>query len=156
MDASPSISRDVRDLFRRRDLRYTQQRERIYCLLADTQSHPTADQLFDMVRAHDPGISLATVYNTLDAFVDRGLARRITPASGGAARFDADMHPHAHLASPDGCVLDLPDDLSSLLLQGVSADTLRLIEQRLGVEISHVQVQAFLRTPNSPDSRETR
>ena len=84
MEPKPSTScadTDLRELFRAHGLRCTRQRERIYEALASSTSHPTAEELHLAVRDADGGLSLATVYNTLEAFTERGLCRRVPSAS---------------------------------------------------------------------------
>jgi Fur family peroxide stress response transcriptional regulator len=43
--------------------RFTEQRAAVYRYLADTDIHPTADEVLSAVRRELPGISLATVYD---------------------------------------------------------------------------------------------
>lgn len=76
--------------------------------LAGDDTHPTAQALFERVRRRLPGVSFATVYNTLDALASAGLCASLTLAQG-SARFDPNMAPHHH-AVCDGCgtVSDVP------------------------------------------------
>jgi Fe2+ or Zn2+ uptake regulation protein len=132
----------TRCLFERAGLRFTRQREVVYESLASTKSHPTADELFHSVRSVESGLSLATVYNTLEAFIAAGLVRRIPCATGsGACRFDAETGNHVHLATGDGRVQDVPDDLSRRLLSGIPHEVLNDLERRLGVRIDGMHVQ---------------
>lgn len=126
--------------FTRSGLRRTRQREVVYRALAHACSHPTAEELLRLAHDHTRDLSLATVYNTLDALVRAGLCRRIAPAAGGAWRYDADMHPHAHVTREDGSLIDLPDDLSQRLLR-LDPDLLAEVERRLGVKVRGVAVQ---------------
>lgn len=145
----------VRELFRRHGLRWTRQRELLYAELADGRlDHPTAEELLSAARAKDPGLSLATVYNTLEAFTDSGLCRRLSaiPASG-PCRFDVFTHDHAHVLTNDGHVMDLPEDLSQTLLATVPADLIAQIEKRMGVKIERMSVKFIARSemqPNAP------
>ncbi len=137
----------VREVFARRGLRCTRQRERIYEALVATDTHPTAEDLFQTVRRTEPGLSLATVYNTLDVLAQEGLCRRLACAAGGSAcRFDAVMEDHAHLVGADGRITDVPADLSRRLLGGLPADALAELERRTGIRVGgvsvHVQAQA--------------
>lgn len=136
---------DIRGLFRRHGLRATRQRERIYAALHGSTSHPTAEELLSSVRESNPGLSLATVYNTLDALWEAGLCRRLSPAGGGPARYDADLSTHAHLATPDGRFLDLPEDLSRRLAERVGSDLVAEVEQRLGVRVESVSLHLMAR-----------
>ena len=64
----PNQAQPLRDLLAQHDIRLTRQREEIYAALAATKAHPTAEELLRAVRSSHPGISLATVYNTLETF----------------------------------------------------------------------------------------
>ncbi|MBT8396976.1 MAG: transcriptional repressor, partial [Gemmatimonadetes bacterium] len=68
--------------------RFTEQRAAVYRFLSGTTTHPNADEVFRMVRAEVPGISLATVYKSLETLVNCGLAKKLT-YSDGSARYDA-------------------------------------------------------------------
>lgn len=76
--------------------RFTAQRAAVYRFLYGTTSHPNADEVFQGVRAQVSGISLATVYKSLETLVGCGLAVKLT-YSDGSARYDArtDHHHHA-------------------------------------------------------------
>lgn len=130
-------------LFSEHGLRCTRQRQAIYEALAKSKQHPTADELFQMVASRVPGMSLATVYNTLEAFCRAGMAQKL-PGTGtnGAARFDAIVHNHVHLCcTRTGAVADVPDDLSGEILQHIPAEVLRQVEQRFGFRIDQVQIE---------------
>lgn len=137
---------EIRELFRARGLRCTRQRERIYRALAATKSHPTAEELLALVerRAGDESLSLATVYNTLDVFLEKGLARQFrsaSPASGPVpARYDADVSDHAHLIEADGSVRDLPEDLSRRVMDRLGPELVAELERRMGVRVKGVEV----------------
>lgn len=133
---------NVRSLFARHGLRCTRQRETVYATLRATKRHPTPDQLHALVRIADPGISLATVYNTLDALCEAGLCRRYASQSGvHAYRYDADIEQHAHLETTDGRLLDLPEFLGDELLDTIPEDLLRRIEQAMGVSVERITLR---------------
>src|SRR5262245_15414958 len=132
----------TRDILERQGLRWTRQREAVYEALASTKSHPTAEELFQAVTAVEPGMSLATVYNTLEALTAAGLARRL-PCQGGAYRYDADVRDHVHLSLADGRLLDLPQDLSGRMLGGVPEGALEELERRLGVSVAGLSIQVI-------------
>lgn len=115
----------ARAMFRDHGIRCTRQRELVYIALASTDTHPTAEDLLTSVRGEDPGISQATVYNTLDTLTGCGLARRLpSRAAGGACRYDADLRPHVHLTLPDGRVIDAPEGVSDAILGALGAPDL--------------------------------
>ncbi len=79
-------------------LRITPQRLAICRHLIETDTHPTAGMLFDELHRQFPTMSLATVYNTLDALVGLGAVNVLGPAGDGRVHFDADTTPHINLA----------------------------------------------------------
>lgn len=89
--------------------RITPQRTAICRVLASTNSHPTANQIYEQLKLEYPSLSLATVYNTLDTLVNLGLVNILGAAGDDAVHYDADTTPHVNLA----CVIchrviDLP------------------------------------------------
>jgi Fe2+ or Zn2+ uptake regulation protein len=86
----------IRQHFRRHHVRLTPQRAAIYSALAGTASHPTADDLYRVVKRRHPMISRNTVYYTLGVLERNGLVREVHIGHEGA-RFDANMSLHHHL-----------------------------------------------------------
>ncbi|MDX1688449.1 MAG: Fur family transcriptional regulator [Candidatus Promineifilaceae bacterium] len=78
-------------------LRLTPQRVAIYRALVQTDSHPTAQRLYEQLQPELPSLSQATVYNTLQALVEKGLVHEIGDAGDGAVHYDADLAPHVNL-----------------------------------------------------------
>ncbi len=76
--------------------KYTIQRKVILEELSLLKSHPTADELFQIVRIRLPKISLATVYRNLADLAASGRIRK-TELPGGKARFETKIEPHFHL-----------------------------------------------------------
>lgn len=75
--------------------RFTPQRQQVYDVLVAKRDHPTAEEVFIRAKRQMPEISMATVYNCLDALVQSGLARQVT-VDRGAARFCPNMQEHCH------------------------------------------------------------
>jgi hypothetical protein len=59
------------------DVRMTAARKQIYDVLAESRDHPTATDVFLRVKPRIPGISLATVYNNLEALTHSGLIKQV-------------------------------------------------------------------------------
>ena len=76
--------------------KHTIQRRVIVEELSLLKSHPTADELFQIVRIRLPKISLATVYRNLADLAASGRIRK-TELPGGKARFETKIEPHFHL-----------------------------------------------------------
>lgn len=119
----------------------------VYQALAATKSHPTAEQLHRTIQAATPGISLATVYNTLEALFNAGLVRKLAMRDG-PARYDADVSNHLHVTTTSGEVMDLPDDLSREVMNALASDLKDRIEMRLGAGVEQISVE-FLGQPRS-------
>ena len=77
-------------------LRPTAQRSVVYGVLLDhAKEHPTADEIFMQAKAEKPEISMATVYNCLDALVKHHLVKQVH-LDRAATRYCPNMHEHAH------------------------------------------------------------
>lgn len=137
---------DIRESFQQAGLRHTRQREAIFAALRDINTHPTAEELFEIVRETEPGLSLATVYNSLDALTDARLCQRL-PSNGGPIRFDADLRQHVHLVLPDGRVLDVPDDLAGELLDAFPQGFAARLEASCGIAVGSLGIQLVAAEP---------
>ncbi len=97
-------------------LRFTPQRAAIFDYLHAVTTHPTAEEVYRAVRRKMPRISLATVYNALDALVEAGIATKLT-GGDGSARYDCRGEDHYHLRDvATGEIHDLPLDFDPQLL----------------------------------------
>lgn len=76
--------------------RMTRQRALILEVLRSVTSHPTADEIYSMVREKMPRISLGTVYRNLDLLANSGEILCLDRA-GGQKHFDGDIRPHCHV-----------------------------------------------------------
>jgi Fur family iron response transcriptional regulator len=73
-----------------------------------TEDHPSADQVWARVRKSFPMISRATVYNTLNLFVAKGLLQPLVLAEGKVV-FDPKVDRHHHFIDEDtGSIHDVP------------------------------------------------
>ena len=88
--------------------RWTPQRAAVFAQLGRADVHPTAEEVYQGVKASIPSISLATVYKALETLVGCGLAAKLTDGDG-SARYDARGDRHYHLRDlRSGAVHDLP------------------------------------------------
>ena len=74
----------------------THQRQVVYEAVVASPGHHSPEQIYSAVRRRIPSISLATVYNNLRLFVERGLLREVTPHAS-TLRVDGNLEPHHHL-----------------------------------------------------------
>ena len=76
--------------------RLSKQRKVILEELRKVKTHPTADEVYDMVRKIIPRISLGTVYRNLEFLSNKGLVLKLG-APGAQKRFDGTPEPHPHI-----------------------------------------------------------
>src|SRR5260370_4226611 len=76
-------------------IRLTKQREEVFGILLQKRDHPTATEVFLRAKKHMPSISLATIYNCLEALVDCGLAKQVN-LDRAPTRFLANLEGHSH------------------------------------------------------------
>ena len=93
-----------------RKFRITRQRQIILEELRKVTSHPTADEVCQLVRRRMPHISLGTVYRNLEILSDYGLVLKLEMA-GSQRRFDGNTDNHYHVRCT-GCskVEDVPGE----------------------------------------------
>ena len=87
-------------------------RAAILSCLRGTKAHPSAEMVYEMLRAENPDISLATVYRNLTLFKNQGLIRSLGTVDG-VERFDGRVEPHVHFVCT-GC--DAVTDLDNVVL----------------------------------------
>jgi Fe2+ or Zn2+ uptake regulation protein len=75
--------------------RLTKQRAAILRALADG-THVSAETILERVRSELPGVSLGTIYRTLDILREIGLVQ-VVSYGGSAARYEAALEKHHHL-----------------------------------------------------------
>ncbi len=99
----------------------TRQRRRILEELRAVTTHPTADELYEMVRKSLRRVSLGTVYRNLEALSRGGVIRKLP---GTPMRFDCNVDDHYHIRCIHcGIVADLPITKKIVLLEGVGDAT---------------------------------
>jgi Fe2+ or Zn2+ uptake regulation protein len=135
----------IRELFAGRRLRCTAQRRALYEALLRDNNHPTAEELYRQVKLQISHLSLATVYNTLEALCKVGLARKL-PTNNGRCRYDADTREHLHVCFRDnGVIEDVPEELGDRLIRQLPRSVISRIEHELGVEVDGLNVQLLVR-----------
>ncbi|MDM8270701.1 Fur family transcriptional regulator [Thermophilibacter provencensis] len=97
--------------------RNTVQRSIIEDELRRLANHPTADEVYEAVRAEHPSIGKATVYRTLNLLSDEGEIGRVR-INNGADRFDHQAFAHYHVRCVECGRVD--DVMIALLDEGVN------------------------------------
>lgn len=89
-------------------IRPSAQRVAIAAYVLSTEDHPSADEVWNRVKAEFPMVSRATVYNTLQLFREHGLVQQLVLAEGSVV-FDPKVEPHHHFVDDEtGAIHDIP------------------------------------------------
>lgn len=99
-------------------LKATQQRMVILSAVHKSKNHPSAEKVHEQVRVNNPSMSLATVYSTLDTFVEKGLIQKVL-VKDGVKRYDGHLGIHHHIHSTNtNEIFDFVDEeLNDLILE---------------------------------------
>lgn len=125
------LSVDLSATLRDNGHRVTSQRVILHRVLTELDRHATAEEIAREAEERLPGMSLPTVYATLELFEELGLVRRVN--AGGPTLFDPNPDGHSHFACREcGAVLDVP------VLVDASTATARA--QSSGLQVEAVEV----------------
>lgn len=99
------------------DLGLTKQREVVLQVIRDEEEHLTANEVFDKAKQLLPGISFATVYNSLRYLKETNLIGEISFGSG-ASRFDSLTSRHDHaICTNCGKLVDMEIELPAEIVK---------------------------------------
>jgi Fur family iron response transcriptional regulator len=96
MDFTRYTRDNLADVLRRHGINPTHQRIEIAHALYSRLEHLSADQVLALVNERHPETSRATVYNTLNLFVEKGLIREVI-VDPNRVFYDPNTAPHYHL-----------------------------------------------------------
>lgn len=118
------------------DLRLTRQRKAVYEVLLAQRDHPTSQEIYQRAKEAMPSISLATVYNCLEALTQVGLVRQVH-LDRSPTRYCPNLEEHGHfhcdacgsvrdVATPCGAQFILPAGAilqrQEIILRGLCPD----------------------------------
>lgn len=83
-------------MFKKHNLRNTDQRKIIYKEVISSKSHPTTDDVYKNVKEEIPNISLGTVYRNLEILEKEGLIKKID-IDKSKKRYDGNLSKHFHI-----------------------------------------------------------
>ena len=107
-----------------RGKRVTAQRTAVCEALLSHGGHPTASEIWQRVRALQPSISQATVYNTLAALEELQLIRALDIVGEDHTHYDVCVDPHVNVVCTRcGRIADVHTDTLEALLGLVAART---------------------------------
>ena len=87
--------------------KHFRKREAILTCLRQTDTHPSAEWVYQQLKPEYPDLSLGTVYRNLTLFKEQGLIASVGTV-GGVERFDGNTAPHVHFVCNDcSAVIDL-------------------------------------------------
>ena len=99
-----------------KDLGLTRQREVILQVIREEPEHLTANEVFDKAKRLLPGISFATVYNSLRYLKEAGHIAEIS-FGNGASRFDSKLTRHDHaICTKCGKLVDMEIELPAEII----------------------------------------
>ena len=88
---------NIKSLLKQHQLRITKPRLILgEIVFSEHPTHWTAETLFEVSKSFGHTFSLATVYNTLNQFADRGILRQIQ-LQGNLCYYDTNLEPHHHV-----------------------------------------------------------
>lgn len=112
---------------------YSRQREEIIKVVKDSYNHPTAEDIYMIVKSNDPNVSRSTVYRNLGMLVEDNFINKIPMQSGGD-RYDYPREPHNHvICTKCGKVFDFLYDFENNKLK-------ETIKKQTGIEISDSRI----------------
>ena len=102
--------KDAISILRQCGIQPTPQRIAVVEYVLKSKTHPSADEVLSYARERCPTVSRATVYNTLNLLVEKGLLQMQT-IKEGAIIFDANIVKHHHFIDKEtGVIYDIPWD----------------------------------------------
>ncbi len=108
---------------------YSRQREEIIKVVKDSYNHPTAEEIYMIVKAKDPAVSRSTVYRNLGLLVEEKMIKQIS-MKVGPDRYDYMRAPHNHaMCTKCGKIFDFEYSFEYEKLE-------KTIREQTGIEIS--------------------
>jgi len=88
-------------------LRMTKQRKVVYDVLRSKRDHPTAQMIFERTQKELPTVSLATIYNCLEALVSHDVVKQVN-VDRDPSRYCPNLAEHGHFHNKQtGDVIDI-------------------------------------------------
>lgn len=103
------------EFYKKLGLKITPQRLAILEYLENNREHPSAEDIYNALKDRFPSMSFATVYNTLEVLMAKGLIKELSLDST-KKRFDPMVHPHHHfICRKCGKILDVEKDFEIMV-----------------------------------------
>src|SRR5918998_267718 len=88
-----ALEQDIREKFRRSGYTLTSQRRAVLEALKEARGHPSAEDVYLIVKRKNPRVALGTVYQALSVLEEIGLVDS-KHWSESPTRYDLNMEPH--------------------------------------------------------------
>lgn len=135
------VINDVEEKLKAKEYKLTSRREHILkVLLENKDKHLSAEEVYNLVKAKEPDVGLATVYRTLELFCDFDIIHAMD-FGDGRKRYefgdsDSMVHHHHHLICLKcGAILEVAEDLLEDLEDRVKRD--------FGFDVQNHQLKIF-------------
>ena len=97
----------LRNILKENGVQVTKQRLEIYQILKELNTHVTADDILKVLKYRGNSMTVATVYNILNLFEQKGLIMRVGTA-GEPVIYDINTYGHIHVRDyPDKGLLEV-------------------------------------------------
>jgi Fe2+ or Zn2+ uptake regulation protein len=127
---SQAESVDLDALLHQHGMRNTPQRQLIYRIVSSSPQHLSAVHVQRQLETLMPGISLPTVYSTLELFAKLGIVHKMAMVDGVMLYDTGQQRPHAHMVCRScGRIFDLDippvnnEDITAANSQGFQVDS---------------------------------
>jgi len=98
----------IKNVLNEKGIKPTYQRLKILEYMdKNTKNHPTVEMIYEELLKDIPTISMTTIYNTMNTFLEKGLVYGVT-ITGTGVRYDFNTNPHHHfLCKKCGRIMDI-------------------------------------------------
>lgn len=104
-----TLERDIRERFRRSGYTLTSQRKAVLEALGESRGHPSAEDVYLLVKQKNPRVALGTVYQALGVLEEIGVIEA-KHWSESPTRYDLNVGPHVDIRCLRcGEVSEVPD-----------------------------------------------
>ena len=109
--------KDIASKLKNKGLKVTPQRIAVLEALDGNNSHPNAEFIIKKIKNNNPSISVGTIYNILDTFVEKEVIAKVH-TDDNVMRYDPLMQDHHHILMKDSDkVVDYFDDELTALVK---------------------------------------
>lgn len=110
---------------------YSKQREEIKRVVQESKTHPSANEVYEIIKSQHSSASMSTVYRNLNFLCETQQIRKIYMPNG-SVRFDGELQEHHHvICEKCGKLFDVKFDLDNLN---------KKVEEQTGVKVNTFQL----------------